>query len=80
MKPIDYEQALLDPTLVFHEPRDVVRATGLTGEQKREILKRWELDARELQVAEDENMGGGEPNRLIEVEEALRQLEVAPKS
>jgi hypothetical protein len=74
MAPIDYEQALLDPTHMFDDPAAVLSAPGLTPEQKQEILKRFEFDARELQVAEDENMAGGEASRLAEVEEALASL------
>lgn len=50
------EQALLDPTSVYKHPMDVVRDSSLTREQKIQILHRWEYDARELQVAEEENM------------------------
>lgn len=50
------EQALLDPTSVYQLPMDVVRDNSLTREQKIQILHRWEYDARELQVAEEENM------------------------
>jgi hypothetical protein len=74
MAPIDYEQALIDPTRVFDDPAAVLSAPGLTPEQKQEILKRWEFDARGMQVAEDENMAGGKSDRLAEVEEALASL------
>jgi hypothetical protein len=74
MKPIDFESVLLNPTGTFENPADVVSAEGLTREQKIAILKNWELDARNLQVAEDENMAGGEQNRLRQVEEALHSI------
>lgn len=51
-----YDQALLDPTSVYKLPMDVVNDSGLSREQKIQILHRWEYDARELQVAEEENM------------------------
>jgi hypothetical protein len=75
MQPIDFESAMLNPTGAFDSPAAVVAAQGLTREQKIKILKNWELDARNLQVAEDENMAGGEDARLRQVEEALRQVE-----
>jgi hypothetical protein len=50
------EQALLDPTSIYKLPMDVVRDNALTREQKIQILHRWEYDARELQIAEEENM------------------------
>jgi hypothetical protein len=68
-------QALLDPTSVFADPEAVVRAPDLTDEQKIEILRRWAYDARELQVAEEENMPGGPPSLLGRVQRALRALD-----
>jgi len=50
----DYKKALLDPTLVFGTPQDVVNDTELSRDQKVEILRRWQYDARELEVAEEE--------------------------
>lgn len=52
------DQALLDPTSVFSRPEDVVREVDLSRLDKIRILKRWEYDARELEVADEENMGG----------------------
>ena len=51
-----YEQALLDPLSVYTFPMQVVEDASLTREQKIQVLHRWEYDARELQVAEEENM------------------------
>jgi len=41
-------------------------------------LRRWEYDARELEVAEDENMAGGPPSQLDRVLAALHRLGVEP--
>jgi hypothetical protein len=70
-----YEKALLDPSAVYTAPREVLEDATLSDEQRLEILKRWELDAREKQVAEEEGMGGGERSELIDVEEAIKTLE-----
>jgi len=67
----DIEQALTSPTSVFDAPSEVVDAATLSIAQKIEILKRWELDARDLQRATEENMSGGERPQLDEVNEAL---------
>ena len=67
----DIEQALASPTSVFNAPSEVVDAAALSTAQKIEILKRWELDARDLQRATEENMSGGERPQLDEVNEAL---------
>ena len=65
--------ALLDPAAVFGSPEEVERDALLSREDKLAILKGWEEDAHELAVAEDENMAGGEPNRLAERLAALAQ-------
>ena len=74
MQDVDLERARLDPTAVFPSPEAVVEHSCLTREQKTDILKRWEYDACELEVAEEENMGGGEPSMLEGVLEALAAL------
>jgi CBS domain-containing protein len=66
--------ALLDPAAVFSSPEEVERDARLSLEDKLAILKSWEEDAHELAVAEDENMGGGEPSRLGEVVAARVRL------
>jgi hypothetical protein len=71
----DLAEAITSPVSVFDYPLEVVACPGLSREQKIEILKRWELDARALQRATDENMGGGEPPLLDEVNRALLMLD-----
>ncbi len=51
---IDVARAMLDPTMMFEEPNDVIASNELTRNQKIEILRRWEFDARALEVAEEE--------------------------
>jgi len=69
------EAAILVPTNFFKTPQDVVRADDLTRDQKIKILRSWEYDARELEVAEEENMGGIEPDILDQILIALNTLE-----
>jgi hypothetical protein len=71
---IDVEKALLDPGLVFKTPGEVLANDELTRAQKIEILRRWEYDVRELQVADEEGMEGPEPVTLDAVLDALRTL------
>ena len=73
---INVEKAILDPSSVFAAPAEVCDVPELTREQKIEILQRWEYDARELQVAADENMGDGAGSLLSDVLAALHQLGV----
>lgn len=70
----DYEQALIDPMQIYSRPAEVLNDTRLSDEQKLTVLRSWEIDARELQVAEDEGMAGGEDDLFTEVLEAIHQL------
>ena len=59
------------------DPRDVLADTRLSREEKLAILEAWELEARTLAVASEENMTGGEPDLLAEVVEARLSLGAA---
>jgi len=73
---IDYELALLDPTAIFDEPKQVVAETSLTPSQQLKILKRWEYDALELMVADEENMlGEGQGNLLRQIRTLMNELQ-----
>lgn len=70
-----------NPAAVYGSPAQVEADTTLSRAEKLAILESWEEDARELQVAESENMGGGEPSRLDEVVAArVRVAESEPGS
>lgn len=70
-----YRRALLDPTREYSSPMDVVRDGDLSRDQKIEILKRWEYDARELEVAEEEaGMEVRRPEMLELIADALHEL------
>ena len=53
---IDLNKANLDPASVFHTPKDVLRAAGLSIEDRKAILIRWEEDAEALLRATEEGM------------------------
>ena len=71
---IDYEKALLDPASVFATPEEVLDRTELTKDQKIEILRRWEYEASEVAVAEEEGMVDGKPPMLRRILLALESL------
>jgi CBS domain-containing protein len=73
-KKFDYGAAIDDPKGVFGDPEKVLADPRLDREGKRAILTRWEQDARELAVAEEEGMAGGEQNMLAKVQRALRAV------
>jgi len=72
---IDVKKAMLDPTSVFKDPEDVVTSDELNRDQKIEILRRWEYDARQLEVAEEEaGMAVLRPDMFDRVVQALHTL------
>ncbi len=74
---IDVKTAMLDPTMVFEDPMDVVANDELTRDQKIEILRRWEYDARQLEIAEEEaGMALRRPEMFGRVLQALHTLGV----
>lgn len=70
----DLARAEEDPAAAFPTPQDVLQHEELSREEKRRILERWKLDALDMEVASEENMGGGENSLLAEVALALDQL------
>jgi hypothetical protein len=72
-------KALLDPASIFSCPKEVVYDDCLSIERKVEILRRWEYDARETQVAVEEGFPAREPNSLLDdVIAALHELGASP--
>lgn len=69
------DKSLINPADVYSEPNQVLQDASLTREQKMGVLKQWEYDARELEVAEEENMAGSTPSILREVLETILKLE-----
>jgi len=71
---IDLERALGDPASVFATPEAVASHPALTPEQKIEILRLWEYDAAEAEVATEEGMPGGNGDLLQRILLALDGL------
>ena len=63
-------EAVNNPTRYYQRPRQVIQDRRLNRNEKLAILEAWELEARSLSVASEENMGGGEPTLLSEVVQA----------
>jgi hypothetical protein len=78
MTGIDLDKAKLDPASVFRAPKDVLAAPGLSLEDKKAILTRWEADADALLRATEEGMppeGNRNPGEMLRaVHEALETL------
>jgi hypothetical protein len=73
---INFNKALQDPGLAFKRPTEILQSKELSREQKIKLLRQWEYDVREIQVAEEENMAGPEPVTLSSIHEALSSLGV----
>jgi hypothetical protein len=67
-------EAKSNPTRYYRRPGEVIRDRRLTRAEKLAILEAWEFEARELAVASEENMTGGEPSLLQEVVQARVDL------
>ena len=70
----DLRKAREDPKAAFGTPERVLGDAALDRASKRAILESWERDARELAVAEEEGMGGGEQSMLQRVLSALEAV------
>jgi len=66
--------ATRDPAAFFDSPKAVLGDDDLSENEKLLILRKWELDARALEVATEEAMTGGEASHLEEVLKAIRDL------
>ncbi len=72
----DFERAIKNPADVFDRPSEVLDREDLSSEQKLKILRQWEYDALQREVATEENMpssDGGGP-ALEEIRRALEAL------
>lgn len=66
-----YDMAKDGVSKVFTRPHDIVRAPDLSPDEKRELLRDWEIDLREVLVASEEGMTRSSPG---DVGEILRQV------
>ena len=71
---MNLQQALDNPSSCFADPSDVVRSDEISRAEKIQILRRWEYDARLIEVAQEENMTGGTARRRADVLDALHAL------
>jgi hypothetical protein len=76
---IDLDKAKLDPAAVFRAPKDVLGVPGLSPEDKKTILVRWEEDAEALLRATEEGMPPADnrsPGELLRaLHEAMHMLD-----
>ncbi len=70
----DLKAAKANPSKFFSTPKEVLVHPELSRTSKLDILHQWEVDARLLSVAEEENMQDGESSQLGAVVSALLAL------
>lgn len=75
---IDYEKVLLDPASAFVSPEALLVDENFSPAQKIELLRRWEYDVCEMDVAQEEGMpvsvAEEDKNMLSRILEALDTL------
>lgn len=77
---MDLDKAKLDPQSVFQAPKDVLGAVGLSPDDKKSVLVRWEADVEALLRATEEGMPPSDnrcsPAELLRaVHEAMQSLD-----
>ena len=71
-------QDLILPDCKFTNPMEVLAVDALTKAEKIRILRQWEYDAQEKEVAQDEGMQATSDSHIDEIHSALRLLGVDP--
>lgn len=69
------EEIKNDPAKFYHLPEDIVADQSLSHDDKVDMLRHWEMDARLMAVAEEENMPGDEESPLRAIHRALLALQ-----
>jgi len=54
-----YQKAMRNIANAFATPQDIADASDLSAREKIELLRQWEFDLRQLQVASEEGMTSG---------------------
>jgi hypothetical protein len=65
----------LDPAASYADPQDVLGDRNLSQERKRDVLRRWALDAYRIEIEHSRSNSLSEPSRLQEAIDALLDLE-----
>ncbi len=72
---LNLAEAKVNPSKFFKHPKDVLVHPSLSRDNKLESLRQWEVDARLMAVAEEENMTSGENGHLGAIVSALLALD-----
>lgn len=75
----ELKQALLNPSKIFKLPKDVLTKANFSTADKIKILRRWEYDVREMEVAEEENMTADKDSKKVHLDQILDALHTLDK-
>jgi hypothetical protein len=70
---LSFDKAMEDVAKAYDHPQAVCDDSSLSREQKVRLLKQWEYDLRELQVASEENMTAPVTGEVGAMLQAVRQ-------
>ncbi len=68
-----FQEAMGDVSKLFDKPGALLADPEFSADQKRKLLKQWEYDLREMQVAAEENMTGPKMDQNADL---LREVRV----
>ena len=71
---IDFDLAVLDPSVVFAAPEEILTCDSLSQQQKITLLQQWQYDASSIAVAEEEGMISDRELLLQRILQVLHQL------
>jgi hypothetical protein len=72
---LDYQAVLSDPAAHFTDPAAVLDTAGWTTEQKIAVLRQWEYDGSDRDLAAEEGMPGPESVLMQKIAAALVTLD-----
>lgn len=73
-QPTQIEEIIADPQAHFESPAEVLHEPDLSVHLKQKILENWKAEASHMARSTAESMGGGEPDHLREITQALLKL------
>jgi hypothetical protein len=71
---VDINKAKNDPASEFKSPKAILKEDSISRIDKIDILRRWAYDAREIAVAEEENMQSANDKHHVLLEEIQKCL------
>lgn len=75
MRTLNLNDVIIDPQNYFKSPAELLDDGQFTQDQKRQILRCWELDVKLLQTCDEENMSNDQETKMLSrIHQALTKL------